>query len=200
MNEITKFEHIKITPYSLEFSLGTTWEEARQIGIQLMRQQDQLQWYLGDWILYCTSISGWGKRYEAALEKTAYPYQSLRNCASVAHRFPPTQRQLYCQQYKLSFTRFQEVASLNDAQVEYLFKRSAEEGWSCARLRIEVQKLKSPVERTKNWLRVNILDPLWRTKVLSIPHIDKKIAKNKKPVYILTGMDEIPELTPGDKK
>jgi hypothetical protein len=166
-----------------------------------MRQQDQLQWYLGDWILYCTSISGWGKRYEAALEKTAYPYQTLRVFAYTSNRFSPDKRRDLLKRFNnLSWSRFNIVASLNDAQVEYLFKRSAEEGWSCARLRIEVQKLKSPVERTKNWLRVNILDPLWRTKVLSIPHIDKKIAKNKKPVYILTGMDEIPELTPGDKK
>lgn len=192
-DEIVSFEseHVKVTPYSIEFGLGTTWEEARQVGIQLLRNHDRIQFYLGDWILFCTSISGWGKQYEEALEKTDYPYQSLLNIVAVARKFPPAKREIYCQQYKLSFTRFQEVVNCTDEQIEYLFRRADEENWSCARLREEVQKLKSPAKRLERWW-VNLTDPMRKAAILATPHIDKKV-KGKK-VYILTGMADLPEL------
>jgi hypothetical protein len=202
MNEIIRSdsEHIKITPYSLEFEFGTTPEEAIAIGGQLLRAYDQIQWYLGDWIIYCSGLSGWGKQYEAALEKTAYKYQTLVNTASVCHRFPPNVRSNYTPGGIIpSFARFKAVASCTDEQVTYLFGRMVEEGWSRLRLEEEVQKLKHPTNRMATWLRVNVLDPLWRSKVLSVPHIDRKIGKDKRPVYLLTGMDELPELTDGGK-
>jgi hypothetical protein len=194
MNEIIKMDsqHIKITPYSIEFGMGTTWEEARQVGIQLLQRHDQIQFYIGDWILYCTSLSGWGKMYEQALEKTDYSIRTLWTFVSVAKRFPPRQReQFYTQTENCSFTRLHIVTSCTDEQIEYLFTRSDEEGWSCARLREEVKKLKHPATKLQRWW-VNLTDPMRRAAILATPHIDKKV-KGKK-VYILTGVPELPEL------
>lgn len=193
MDNIIKMDsqHIKITPYSLEFSLGTTWEEARELGVQLLQRHDQIQFYIGDWILFCSSLSGWGKQYEQALEKTDYALPSLKNMTNVSKRFPPDQRNSYFQKYKCSYTRLALVASLNDAQINYLFSRSDEEGWSCARLYEEVKKLKHPPTKLQRWW-VNLTDPMRRAAILATPHIDKKV-KGKK-VYILTGVPELPEL------
>lgn len=184
--------HIKINPHSIEFENGTSWEEMRHLMGTLLHIHDTVQFYLGDCILFGQGQCGWGDYYTDALKKTDYSYEILRQFAYVAKRFPPKQReQLSCQHDKFSFTRLQEVVSLNDAQVEYLLKRGDEEGWSCSMLREEVKKLKSPAKRLARWW-ANLQDPIKRAFILATPHIDKKV-KGKR-VYILTGISELPEL------
>src|SRR5688572_10717586 len=60
-------------------------------------------WCLGDWLVYGeASFSG---RYRDAIELTSLDYQTLRNHAWVARRFPMSRRR-----DKLSFTHHAEVA------------------------------------------------------------------------------------------
>lgn len=187
-----KSPNVKITPYSLEFGNGTTWEDARQIGIQLLRSHDSIQFYLGDWILFCSGMMGWGDKYTEALEKTDYPYSTLAVFTHVAKRFPPSQREQFLRQHKkLSFTKLREVSSLSDEQANYLLMRASEDNWSCAKLREEVQKYKKPTNKLKRWY-ADLKDNIKRTYILATPHIDKPV-KGKR-VYVLTGVKDLPEL------
>ncbi|APU21372.1 LmbU family transcriptional regulator [Actinoalloteichus sp. GBA129-24] len=89
-------------------------------------------WCLGDWLLYGeTKFSG---RYRDAIELTSLDYQTLRNHAWVARRFPMSRRR-----DKLSFTHHAEVAALPQPEQGFWLLKAEEHGWSAKRLRREVR-------------------------------------------------------------
>ncbi|GID30284.1 LmbU family transcriptional regulator [Paractinoplanes brasiliensis] len=89
-------------------------------------------WCLGDWLIYGeTAFSG---RYQDAVKLTSLDYQTLRNHAWVARRFPMARRR-----EGLSFTHHAEVAALVPPEQEFWLRKAEEHGWSAKRLRREVK-------------------------------------------------------------
>ncbi|APU21378.1 LmbU family transcriptional regulator [Actinoalloteichus sp. GBA129-24] len=102
------------------------------IGSYLSNAISASTWCLGDWLVYGEeSFSG---RYRDATEFTSLDYQTLRNHAWVARRFPISRRR-----ETLSFTHHAEVASLSEPEQDFWLRKADECGWSAKRLRREVR-------------------------------------------------------------
>ncbi|MCM2387662.1 LmbU family transcriptional regulator [Streptomyces albipurpureus] len=89
-------------------------------------------WCLGDWLVY--GEASFNGRYRDAIELTSLDYQTLRNHAWVARRFPISRRR-----DALSFTHHAEVASLSEPEQDFWLRNAEEYGWSAKRLRREVK-------------------------------------------------------------
>jgi hypothetical protein len=88
-------------------------------------------WWLGDWLLYGQHT--YGSRYKIAIVSTTLDYQTLRNCAWVAHKFEPSRRR-----ETLSFNHHAEVASLPEPEQNLWLQRAERYGWSRNQLRRHV--------------------------------------------------------------
>ncbi|MBO3741473.1 LmbU family transcriptional regulator [Actinoplanes flavus] len=96
-------------------------------------------WCLGDWLVY--GETAYRGRYQDAVKLTQLDYQTLRNHAWVARRFPMSRRR-----EGLSFTHHAEVAALSEPEQEFWLRKAEEYAWSAKRLRREVKD--SLLERT----------------------------------------------------
>lgn len=102
------------------------------IGTQLSGLASSSAWCLGDWLSYGEkTFSG---RYREAIEQTSLDYQTLRNYAWVAKRFPMSRRR-----DTLSFGHHTEVAALPDPEQDYWLRKAEELSWSCKELRRELR-------------------------------------------------------------
>jgi hypothetical protein len=98
------------------------------MGERLCEFTNASAWWLGDWILYGEYT--YGKRYAEALKLAPLSYQTLRNHAWVARRFPVSRRR-----DALSFQHHAEVAALPDAERELWLQRAERMGWTRNELR-----------------------------------------------------------------
>jgi hypothetical protein len=109
------------------------------IGSYLSSIYSSSAWCLGDWLAYGeTTFNG---KYRDAIKLTSLDYQTLRNHAWVARRFPMSRRR-----DTLSFTHHAEVAALAEPEQDFWLRKAEEYGWSAKRLRREVKA--SLLERT----------------------------------------------------
>jgi hypothetical protein len=110
-----------------------SYDDWRDLGEYLLTVADSSAWWVGDWLLFGKRT--YADRYQTAIERTGFDYQTLRNYAWVASRFEPSRRQ-----DNLSFSHHAEVAALEaDDQDEWL-RRALVEGWSRNTLRNEIRK------------------------------------------------------------
>src|SRR5918997_1429511 len=84
-----------------------TFDSWRELGSRVIHIANCSAWWLGDWIVY--GEQSYGDRYEQAITDTSLRYQTLRNYAWVARRFPMSRRR-----DTLSFGHHAEVAGLPD--------------------------------------------------------------------------------------
>jgi hypothetical protein len=110
-----------------------TW---RRVGRQLFLISDSSGWWLGDWLLY--GEINFPDRYKRAVEETGLDYQTLRNYAWVARRFPPSRRR-----DKLSLAHHAEVAAVVDDEQDRLLAQAEQLRWSRNRLRAEMKARRS---------------------------------------------------------
>lgn len=89
-------------------------------------------WWLGDWLIY--GRENFPDRYKTAMRKTALDYQTLRNYAWVAGRFPLSRRR-----DMLSFQHHATVAALPDADQDLWLDRATYNHWSKAQLRAQLK-------------------------------------------------------------
>jgi hypothetical protein len=87
---------------------------------------------LGDWVRYGERT--YGRRYKTALETTCFDYQTLRNYAWVAGRFPPSRRLA-----GVSFQHHAEVASLPEPAQDLWLQRADRHHWSRNELRRQLR-------------------------------------------------------------
>src|SRR3954465_8028107 len=113
-----------------------TFENWLGIGRRLSRITNASPWWLGDWLIY--GHRSYGERYKAALDVTDLDYQTLRNYAWVARRFPVSRRR-----DALSFQHHAEVASLSEPEQDLWLGRAATLGWSRNQLRRELASLRA---------------------------------------------------------
>jgi hypothetical protein len=106
----------------------TAW---RNLGRQIFVITDSSAWWLGDWLIY--GQAHYPDRYKHAIAETNLDYQTLRNYAWVARRFPPHRRL-----EKLSFQHHAEVASLPEADQEQWLRQAEQHNWSRNELRRQI--------------------------------------------------------------
>jgi hypothetical protein len=102
------------------------------IGRALSRVHGSSAWCLGDWLLH--GEDRYTGRYRDAVESCSLNYQTLRNYAWVARRFPLSRRR-----DTLSFGHHAEVAALSEPEQDYWLRKAEELGWSRRQLRAEVR-------------------------------------------------------------
>lgn len=119
---------VKAQRTGLAINASITLETWSRVGGQLAVVASSSAWWLGDWLLY--GSEHFPNRYRQAVEDSGLDYQTLRNYAWVARRFPITRRR-----EKLSFAHHMEVASLPAPDQEVWLDRAVIHGWSKSRLR-----------------------------------------------------------------
>ncbi|MDX3195164.1 LmbU family transcriptional regulator [Streptomyces sp. MN03-5084-2B] len=103
-------------------------EEWGHIGRKIFVISESSTWWLGDWLIY--GQAHYPDRYMRAIEKTQLDYQTLRNYAWVARRYPVARRRP-----NLSFQHHAELASLPEDQREEWLDRAEKFAWSRNTLR-----------------------------------------------------------------
>jgi uncharacterized protein (DUF1778 family) len=96
-------------------------------------------WCLGDWLVF--GERAYGERYRTALAATRLDYQTLRNYAWVARKFPLARRR-----GKLSLHHHAEVAALSEREQDVWLERAERFGWSKAELRRQLKSRRSATE------------------------------------------------------
>jgi hypothetical protein len=104
----------------------------KHIGLQISTIGDATAWWLGDWLIY--GEDKYPDRYLRAISETVFNYQTLRNYAWVARRFPPSRRR-----DTLSFQHHAEVAALESGEQDRWLDEAVKHGWSRNRLRHHLQ-------------------------------------------------------------
>ncbi len=106
-----------------------TW---RSIGEQIHVLSNSSAWWIGDWILY--GQESYPDRYRNAMAETSLDYQTLRNYAWIARRFPAARRRA-----RLSFQHHVEVASLPADQQDHWLDLAEKFAWSRNELRRQIK-------------------------------------------------------------
>jgi hypothetical protein len=122
------------------------------IGRQLSDVATSSAWCLGDWLVY--GEAAYNGRYREAIEHTSLDYQTLRNYAWVAKRFPLSRRR-----DTLSFGHHAEVAALPDAEQDFWLRKADELAWSCKQLRAEVR---ASLRERADGAEDDVVDASWR--------------------------------------
>lgn len=90
-----------------------TFDQWRDIGIQLGRARTRLNWCIGDWWIF--GGHNYGDRRQQAIAWGGPTFQTCEDCGWVARRFEPSRRR-----EALSFTHHREVAGLDPAEADRL--------------------------------------------------------------------------------
>lgn len=92
---------------------------------------------MGDWLVY--GQERFPERYRRAVEETTLDYQTLRNYAWIARKFPPDRRRA-----ELSMQHHAEVAALRPDEQDSWLERAQLHGWSRNELRRRVRSAVNP--------------------------------------------------------
>lgn len=115
-----------VLPQAMPF---TSWE---RLGKQIALITDSSTWWLGDWLNYGEKT--FPDRYQRAIAGTSLNYQTLRNYAWVARRFPMHRRR-----DRVSFQHHAELASLPPDEQDEWLDRVEQHRWSRNQLRQQLR-------------------------------------------------------------
>jgi hypothetical protein len=121
------------TRTALFFRPELSYDEWEKLGDQLLAVANSSAWWVGDWLLFGQRV--YADRYERAIRRTGFDYQTLRNYAWVAASFEPTRREA-----SLSFSHHAELAALEPDDQDAWLRRALVNGWSRNTLRAELRK------------------------------------------------------------
>lgn len=107
-----------------------------RIGSQITLITNASAWWLGDWLIY--GQDNFPGMYKQAMVKTSLDYQTLRNYAYVARRFPQSRRRT-----ALSFQHHAEVTTLEDPDQEIWLSRAQTFKWSVHEFRRQLRAAKA---------------------------------------------------------
>ena len=140
----------KLSQSGLRLRSDMPFEAWLAYGRRLCEFTSASAWWLGDWLVYGQRT--YGKRYEDALKAAPLSYQTLRNYAWVARRFPVSRRR-----DKLSFQHHAEVAALPEARGDLWLQRAERMRWSRNELRRRVAlSAQSPAARKARAVTVRL--------------------------------------------
>jgi hypothetical protein len=121
--------HLAVTRRtSLHLRANLPVEEWKRIGLRIGAISESSVWWLGDWLVYGQRT--YPDRYQQAIKDTELDYQTLRNYAWVAGRFPAGRRR-----HALSFQHHAEVASLPPGDQDRWLDKAERLKWSRNQLR-----------------------------------------------------------------
>ncbi|GGO48543.1 hypothetical protein GCM10012286_44430 [Streptomyces lasiicapitis] len=103
-------------------------EHWKTIGEQIFAIVDSSAWWLGDWLVFGQQT--YPHRYRDAIEQTSLDYQTLRNYAWIARKFPPSRRR-----DGLSLQHHAEVAALPAEEQDRWLGEAESRAWSRNELR-----------------------------------------------------------------
>lgn len=134
---------VKITNVGLSFpERPITFDYWQQAGARVARMANASAWYLGDWLAY--GESQYANRYRSAVEAVGVSYQTLRNYAWVARRFPLSRRR-----DTLTFFHHMEVAKLSPREQDRWLDLAAERSWSVRKLRQQLRSGELTADRSE---------------------------------------------------
>lgn len=148
-------KNVEVGEWGLEFKGQLTPQEWYEAALAIQKFDGKLQWYLGDLAVYAESpVTGWGEsKYADLIDATGYSYQTLRHFAKVARKFSSSFRERIMESVPMSahvsFSHFNEVASLEEAFAEYWLRKAADNGWGVAKLREEINRDKETPEKAE---------------------------------------------------
>lgn len=116
------------TKVALQIPAAMTYEDWEQAGRQLSGIVDSSSWWLGDWLVY--GKDHYTDRYQRGIRTAGLQYQTLRNYAWVARRFPTGRRRA-----ALTFQHHAEIASLPVDEQEIWLDRAEQNTWTTKQLR-----------------------------------------------------------------
>lgn len=119
------------TKVALQLPVDMGYEEWQNAGHMLAGVLSSSSWWLGDWLIY--GREHYSDRYERAVHAAGLSYQTLRNYAWVAGRYPAGRRRP-----ALSFQHHAALASLTVDEQEQWLQRAQEQGWTLRQLRSEL--------------------------------------------------------------
>ncbi|MFY1623840.1 LmbU family transcriptional regulator [Micromonospora sp. WMMD735] len=128
----TTDKDILTTRVGLRIPAALTFERWQHAGSQISRIVDSSAWCLGDWLVY--GQREYSDRYLRAIEESRLDYQTLRNYAWVARKFPIERRR-----ETLSFQHHAEVGSLPPEEQDRWLDLADEFGWSRNELRRNIR-------------------------------------------------------------
>ena len=107
----------------------------RHIGHQILVIADSSAWWIGDWLVF--GQNNYPGRYRHAMQETSLDYQTLKNYAWVARRFPLPSRRT-----GLSFQHHIEVAAVPVPERDVWLDRAQHFRWSRNELRRQLRLAK----------------------------------------------------------
>jgi hypothetical protein len=110
-------------------------EHWHKIGQQLHLITESSAWWLGDWLIY--GLEKYPGRYKEAIAKTSLDYQTLRNYAWIARKFPVHRRR-----EGLCFQHHVAVAALPAAEQDIWLERAERGRWPVSELRKRLRALR----------------------------------------------------------
>lgn len=114
---------------------GMPFDSWRELGSRVALIANCSAWWLGDWLVY--GEHAYNARYEQAITDTSLSYQTLRNYAWMARKFPVSRRR-----DTLSFGHHTELAGLPDDEQDVWLARAEQLSWSRNQLRRELRVAK----------------------------------------------------------
>ena len=120
------------TRTALRIKDRVTFESWIRIGKHLSAIHDASGWWLADWLIF--GERKYSERYAKAIAETNLDYQTLRNYAWVARRFPAARRRA-----SLSLQHHAEVASQPGDEQDRWLDLAESNGWSKSQLRREIK-------------------------------------------------------------
>lgn len=125
-------DDLEVSGVGLQIPDGLGYEDWASVGEQLSGVVDSSCWWLGDWLVY--GKRHYSDRYQQAIRMAGLRYQTLRNYAWVARRFPHNVRRS-----GLSFQHHAEVASLAIDARDWLLNQAELLSWTTKQLRHQVR-------------------------------------------------------------
>lgn len=127
---------VRTTRTGLQVRESLSLSSWKKLGAHLCVLEKGSPWWVGDWLVY--GEQHFGNRYKEAGELTGLDYQTLRNYAWVASRFPMSRRR-----DRLSFQHHAEVASLDPDEQERWLSLAVGGNWSRNELRRQMRRSRS---------------------------------------------------------
>jgi hypothetical protein len=127
---------VLVTRVGLKLPPNLTYEGWERAGRRLAGVVDSSAWCLGDWVVH--GEREYEDRYRRAVDAVGLDYQTIRNYAWVARRFPIGRRRS-----ALSLQHHAEVARLSDEEQDAWLDRAEQGKWSRNTLRSHIKALRA---------------------------------------------------------
>jgi hypothetical protein len=130
-----------------------SFDEWQLAGHRLSGIVDSSCWWLGDWLTY--GKDHYSGRYQRGIEEVGLKYQTLRNYAWVARRFP-----LHRRRAALTFQHHAELASLPAEEQDKWLDRAERGNWTTKQLRTATQLTRRKANNTDSVAEIESMKQL----------------------------------------